>query len=195
VGGAAGTLMALQPTRYEFRITLSNVDRGREADEPVVVARHPSETQPHMVLRVLAWCLLHEDGLAFGPGLSTPDAADLWTHDLTGRLTSWIECGLVSGERLRKSILHHAGASCHVVADDDKKTAELLAELATLRWPRGTPPPAVWAIDPALVAALSAREERRQKWGVTIVGDHLYIDVEGRNLNGAVRRITPVTAP
>ena len=186
--------MGLQPTRYEYRITLSNVDRGREADEPVLLARHPSETQLHVTLRVLAWCLLHEDGLEFGPGLSTPEAADLWTHDLTGRLTTWVEAGVIPGERLRKSILHHAGAASHVVSDDGKRSQELLDELATLRWPRGTPPPVIWTIDAALVAALAAREERRQRWGVTIVGEHLYVDVEGRNLNGAVTRVEATPA-
>ncbi|MCU1282841.1 MAG: hypothetical protein JWM53_6387 [bacterium] len=93
--------MALAPTRLEFRVTLSHVDRARDVSETVYVARHPSETQEHVVLRMLAWCLLHEDGIAFGPGLSTPDAADLWTHDATGRLTTWIEAGTATAERLR----------------------------------------------------------------------------------------------
>jgi uncharacterized protein YaeQ len=180
--------MALTPTRYEYRLTLCNVDRAREADEPVLLARHPSETQQHVTLRVLAWCLLHEDGLAFGPGLSTPDTADLWTHDLTGRLTTWIECGAVPGERLRKSLLHHAGAASHVVLDDERRARELFDELGALRWPRGTPPPQIWTIDAALVAQLAAREERRQRWGVTIVGDHLYVDADGTSLEGAVVR-------
>jgi uncharacterized protein YaeQ len=186
--------MAEHPTRFDYRITLSNVDRGREADEAVLAARHPSETHQHLTLRVLAWCLLHEDGLTFGPGLSTPDSADLWTHDLTGRLTTWVECGAVPAERLRKSLLHHAGAASHVVDADERRTRELLDELATLRWPRGTPAPTVWTIDAALVAALTAREERRQRWGVTVVGDHLYVDVEGRNLNGAVTRVEAAPA-
>lgn len=180
--------MALTPTRLEYRLTLSNVDRGREANESVIVARHPSETQAHVTLRMLAWCLLHEDGLAFGPGLSTPDAADLWTHDATGRLTTWIECGAADAERLRKALAHHAGAQAHVVLDDERRARELSAELAATRWPRTCPPPIVWTIDAALVAALAARDERRQRWAVTVVGDHFYVDVDGRTLNGAAVR-------
>jgi hypothetical protein len=65
-----------------------------------------------------------------------------------------------------------------------------LAELAAARWPRSCPPPEIWTIDRAFVQALAAREERRQKWAVTIVGDHVYIDVDGRTLNGAVARVT-----
>jgi uncharacterized protein YaeQ len=80
--------MALQATRYEYRITLSHVDRGRDVQETVLAARHPSETAEHLTLRVLAWCLLNEERVAFGPGLSDGEMADLWTHDLTGRLTT-----------------------------------------------------------------------------------------------------------
>jgi uncharacterized protein YaeQ len=182
--------MALQPTRLEFRLTLSHVDRAIDLAETLYVARHPSETQDHVVLRVLAWCLLHEEGIAFGPGLSTPDAADLWTHDATGRLTTWIECGGATAERLRKSLSHHSGAASHVVLDDARAADALRAELAEGRWLRSCPPPVLWTIDPALVAALAAPEERRQRWAVTIVGDHFYIDVDGRTLNGAVTAYT-----
>jgi uncharacterized protein YaeQ len=180
--------MALSPTRLEFRVTLSHVDRAIDVAETVYVARHPSETQEHVVLRLLAWCLLHEEGLAFGPGLSTPDAADLWTHDATGRLTTWIECGTATADRLRKALQHHSGAQAHVVLDDERAAAALRAELAETRWPRGCPPPILWVIDRELVAALAAREERRQRWAVTLVGDHFYLDVDERTLNGAVTR-------
>jgi len=178
--------MALQPTRLEFRLTLSHVDRGIDVSETLYVARHPSETQEHVVLRVLAWCLFAEEGLAMSPGLSTPDAADLWTHDATGRLTTWIECGTATAERLRKALQHHSGAKSHVVVDDTRTADALFAELAETRWPRSCPPPTVWIVDPALVAALAQGDDRRARWAVTVVGDHFYIDVAGRTLNGAV---------
>ena len=166
--------MALQATRYEYRITLSHVDRGREVSEPVIAARHPSETTEHLTLRVLAWCVLNEDRLAFGPGLSDPDAADLWAHDLTGRLTTWIECGAASADKVRKVVLHNAGIAAHVVLHDPQRAVELVAELREGgRLSRRGPPPTVWTIDPVLVRALAARAERRQKWIVTVVGDHL----------------------
>jgi uncharacterized protein YaeQ len=180
--------VTLSPTRLEYRVTLSQVDRARELDETVIVARHPSETQEHVTLRMLAWCLLSEEGLAFGPGLSTPDAADLWTHDATGRLTSWIECGAATADKLRKTLAHHAGAQAHLVVGEDKRARQFLDELAEARWPRSCPPPIVWTIDRELVTALAAREERRQRWAVTVVGDHFYIDVDGRSLNGAIAR-------
>jgi uncharacterized protein YaeQ len=178
--------MALSSTRYEYRMALSHVDRGREVTESVIVARHPSETAEHLTLRVLAYCLLNEEGLGFGPGLSDPDAADLWTRDLTGRLVTWIECGAAAADKVRKVILHNSGIAAHVVLRDAERAAELAVEIpAAGRLPRKGPTPIVWTIDPELVAALAAREERRQKWTVTVVGDHLYIEADGDSFDGA----------
>jgi uncharacterized protein YaeQ len=177
--------MALTATRYEYRITLAHVDRSLELRETVIAARHPSESAEHLTLRVLAWCLLSEPGLAFGPGLSTPDAADLWTHDLTGRLITWIECGAAAGDKLKRVVQHHAGARVHAVFSDARRRDELRAELAG--WRRADEV-ALWTVDATLVAALAAREERRQRWMVTIVGDHFYVDADGTALEGAVER-------
>jgi len=47
---------------------------------------------------------------------------------------------------------------------------------------------ALWTIDRALVAALAAREERRQRWSLTVVGDHLYVEADGIPVDGAVER-------
>jgi uncharacterized protein YaeQ len=183
--------MALQATRYEYRITLSHVDRGRDVQETVLAARHPSETAEHLTLRVLAWCLLNEERVAFGPGLSDGEMADLWTHDLTGRLTTWIECGSATAEKVRKVALHNAGIATHVVLDDEGRATALVTELrddARLR--RRGHALTVWTIDPALVHALAARDERRQKWTVTIVDGHLYVEADGEAHDGAASAMT-----
>lgn len=170
----------------EFRIALSHVDRGVERTEAVIVGRHPSETMEHLVLRVLAWCLFNEEGIAFGPGLSSADTADLWVHDLTGRLTTWIECGTARFEHVRRAVHQHSGAKVHALFASERRANEFRAEISDAPHAKEASAITLWSIDPALVAALAAREERRQKWSVTIVGDHLYVDADGVNLDGAV---------
>ena len=178
--------MALQATRLEYRITLSHVDRGIDlAETPVILGRHPSETQEHATLRVLSWCLLHEEGITFGPGLSSDGTADLWVHDLTGRLVTWIECGATKWDHLRKGLHQNGGAKAHVVFSSERKRTDLLAEIADAPHAKEAARVTLWSIDPALVTTLASREDRRQKWSVTIVGDHLYVEANGKSTDGA----------
>lgn len=181
--------MALPSTRVEYRVALSHVDRGVEVTQTVIAALHPSETREHLALRVLAYCLLYQEGIAFGPGLGDPEAADLWGRDRTGELTLWVECGAADAEKLRRVLQHHGQAAVHAVFSEPRRRQELVDQIAGLpRAPRGLARVTLWSVDPALCAALAARAERRQRWAVTIVGDHLYIDADGVSLDGAVER-------
>lgn len=177
--------MALPSTRYEYRLALSDVERGVQLETTVVAARHPSETAEHLTLRVLAFCLLHRDGLVFGAGLSDGDASDLEARDPGGRVLLWAECGAVEAGRLRRIVQQNAGAKVHVVLADERRRRELLDGIAAL--PHGIKDAArvtLWRIDQPLVGALARLEERRQRWSVTVVGGHLYVDAGGENLDG-----------
>jgi len=169
----------------EYRIALADLDRGVEASETAIVARHPSETQERLVLRVLTWCLLWEPRLAFGPGLCDPEAPDLVARDLTGRVTKWVECGSASPEKLRKAVQHNAGAEVHAVFGDARRRDELRDALAG--WKRADDV-SLWLLDGKLVSGLAARDQHRHKWTVTIVGDHLYVDDGESARDGAIER-------
>jgi len=95
--------MALPASIHRFQIQLS--DTGREVYESLDlrVARHPSESVPFLLTRILAYCLAYEPGIAFSNGLSDADQPALWVKDLTGLMTTWIEVGLPAPERLHKA--------------------------------------------------------------------------------------------
>ena len=185
--------MALSATRLEYRLTLSNPDRGVDVQETLVVARHPSESAEHVTLRVLAWCLLHEERLEFGPGLGEPDAADLWTRDLTGQITTWVEVGTADPEKVRKVLLHQHGATVHAVLSEPRRHDELLEGIAGWKKrPRGEL--VVLMVPEDLVAALAAREERRHSWTVTLVGGHAYVEADGVSLDAAIDETRPLAS-
>lgn len=95
--------MALKATIFKAELRIADMERGYYADHAVTVARHPSETDERMMVRLLAFALNADDTLAFGAGLSAEDEPDLWRKDLTGHIETWIDVGLPDEKRIRKA--------------------------------------------------------------------------------------------
>lgn len=94
--------MALKSTVFKVQLQLADIDHGYYADHALTLARHPSETDERMMVRLCALALqayqlqslCGGDGtLAFGAGLSDPDEPDVWLRDFTGQTRLWIEVG------------------------------------------------------------------------------------------------------
>jgi uncharacterized protein YaeQ len=180
--------MALPATRMEFKITLSHVERGLELTHALIVARHPSETLEHVALRVLGWCVLHEESLEMGPGLSDGDAPDLIARDPRGDVTLWGTCGRVPWEKLKRALSQNSGARVCALFSEERRAKDLEDELAALpRAPKELGRVEAWFFDTALVNALSS-EARRQSWTVTVVDGHLYVDADGTSHDGPLTR-------
>lgn len=97
--------MALRATIYKADINIADSDRNYYGSHAVTVARHPSETDERLMVRLLAYAL-HTDGddtLVFTRGLSDVGEADLRRLDLTGAIRQWIEIGLPDDRRLLKA--------------------------------------------------------------------------------------------
>jgi uncharacterized protein YaeQ len=100
--------MALKATIFKASLQIADMDRNVYADHAVTIARHPSETDERMMIRLLALAL-HLPGdttqgtLEFGKGLWDTDEPDLWHKDLTGQIVHWIEVGQPDEKRLMKA--------------------------------------------------------------------------------------------
>ena len=87
--------MAHPSTLHRFRLDLSDVDRGVYEKLDIRVARHPSESEPFLLSRVLAYALNYEADLSFSKeGLGTPDEPCLSISDPGGGFRLWIEIGI-----------------------------------------------------------------------------------------------------
>jgi uncharacterized protein YaeQ len=95
--------MALKATIFKAALQVADIERGYYADHMLTIARHPSETDERMMVRVLAYALHAGEGLAFAGGLSDEDAPDLWEKDLTGAILTWIEVGLPDEKQVRRA--------------------------------------------------------------------------------------------
>ena len=95
--------MALKATIFKAELQVADLDRGHFADYSLTIARHPSETDERMMVRLLAFALHAGPDLAFGKGISTEDEAALWEIDPAGVIKLWIEVGLPDETRIRKA--------------------------------------------------------------------------------------------
>ena len=168
-------------TVYSFDIQLSDVDRGVYETLAVRAARQPSETAEYLLTRVLAYCLEYTEGLAFTAGLAEPDEPALAVRDLTGALQTWIDIGAPDAARLHKA----SKAAARVVVYTHKDPAALMRQLGEARIHRAEALE-IYAIDRALLAALSERLERRMVLELAVSDRHLYVTVGGTTLSGVV---------
>lgn len=95
--------MALPSTVFKAQLQVADTDRHYYADHNFTIARHPSETDERMMVRVLAFALHASDALVFGRGLSAENEPDLHETDLTGAIQTWIDVGLPDEKAVRKA--------------------------------------------------------------------------------------------
>jgi uncharacterized protein YaeQ len=90
--------VALKSTIFKAELQVSDLDRNS-----LTIARHPSETDERMMVRLLAFALNADEMLEFGRGLSSEDEPDLVKRDLTGAIELWIDVGLPDERAVRKA--------------------------------------------------------------------------------------------
>lgn len=95
--------MALKSIIYKAELNISDMDRGYYADHNLTIARHPSETDERMMVRVLAFAIHAVERLEFGKGISDTEEPDLWEKDYTDAIQTWIEVGQPDDRRLLKA--------------------------------------------------------------------------------------------
>jgi uncharacterized protein YaeQ len=95
--------MALKATIFKADLRIADMDRRYYSDHTLTIARHPSETDERMMVRLLAFAMHADEALLFGRRLSTDDEPDLWQKDLTGTIEIWIDVGLPDEKRVRRA--------------------------------------------------------------------------------------------
>lgn len=177
--------MALGATIYHFEVRLANVERAVYETLSLKLARHPSESDEHLVARLLAFCLEHTDGIAFSKGgLSDPDEPPIAVRDLTGTLLSWIDVGLPDAARL-----HKAGkAAPRVAVYTHRDPALLLRALDGARVHRADELE-IYAFDRLQIAGLAQRLERRMQWNLSVSGGTIYASIGDETIEGELRTV------
>jgi len=95
--------MAVGATIFKAVLQVADMERNYYQDHALTLARHPSETDERMMVRLLAFALHAHEYLEFGQGMTEEDEADLWRKDLTGAIELWIDVGLPDEKLIRKA--------------------------------------------------------------------------------------------
>jgi uncharacterized protein YaeQ len=98
-----GTVMAQKATIYKVELSVSDMDRHYYETHKLTVAKHPSETDERLMVRILAFALNAHEQLEMTRGLSTDDEPDIWQKSLSGELELWVALGLPSEKVVRQS--------------------------------------------------------------------------------------------
>ncbi|MCA9632337.1 MAG: YaeQ family protein [Myxococcales bacterium] len=167
--------MALSATIYRWNVTLSDVDRGVYEQLELRLARHPSESLRYLWLRTLAYCLNHEEGIAFSKGgLSDTSEPPVAIVDLTGRRLAWIDVGAPSADRL-----HKASKSCErVLLYTDDSLTHLRKQLEKQEIFREESIE-VWELPRDLISWLEGHDERALGFELVRSDGRLYLTLHG----------------
>lgn len=132
--------MAIGATIYKIELSVSDMDRNYYATHALTLARHPSETEQRLMVRLLAFALYADDRLAFGKGVSDEDEPALWRKSYTDEIELWIELGQPDEARMRKAcgrarqvvVLNYGGRVADIWWDKLGATLERNANLTVL---------------------------------------------------------------
>jgi len=170
--------MALSATIFKTELAIADMDRGYYADHALTLARHPSETDERMMVRLLAFALNAGERLQFTRGLCADDEPEIWARGLDGRIERWIEVGLPDERRIRKAC-HRADAVTlyayggHAATLWWRRTAPKVARFTNLR---------TFSLPPEATSALAALATRTMTLQCTVQEGSVWLGTGERSV-------------
>ena len=170
--------MALKATIYKAMVNVADLDRNQFLDATLTLARHPSETQERLMLRLLAWIKHAHERLQFTRGLSAEEEPDAWLRNDHLGIDLWIEMGLPDERRIKKACTQAAEVALFAY---NSRAAEIwwqqnkskCAQYSNL---------SVWYLDDEQLAQLSAFAERTMNLQATIQDGAISLSDNQNNL-------------
>jgi uncharacterized protein YaeQ len=182
--------MALKATIYKAQLQIADMDRGVYGDHNVTIARHPSEADERMMIRLLAFALNvpaddKKGHLEFAKDLWDVDEAALWHKDYTDAILHWIDVGQPDDKRLMRAAGRAERVSVYSFASSTPvwwKTMETkLTRAANL---------VVWQIDAAQSQALAKLANRTIQLQVTVQDGTVWMSTGAESVEITPRRLT-----
>lgn len=161
--------MALKPTIYKLRISLSDLNRNYYDTLNLTLAQHPSETIERMMARALAFCINAREHLTFTRGLSEVDEPDVWLRSYDEQTLLWIDVGEPAFDRIKKAC--RLAKAVNVYSFNSKSDvwwSQVQNKMKVL-------PASFYKFEWEEIEALALLVERTMDMSVSITGDSAYI--------------------
>ncbi len=170
--------MALKATIYKAMVNVADLDRNKFLDSNLTLARHPSETQERMMLRLLAWIKYADERLQFSRGLSAEEEPEIWQHNDHLGIDLWVELGLPEERRVKKACSQSAEVALFTY---NSRAAEIwwqqnqnkLSQFKNL---------SIWYLDDEQLAKLSAFGTRSMNLQATIQDGAIWLSDAENNV-------------
>ncbi|WP_397475176.1 YaeQ family protein [Pusillimonas sp.] len=178
--------MALRATIYKADLHIADNDRGYYGSHNLTVARHPSETDERLMVRLLTYALYADadDSLEFTRGLSATDEPALWRKDLTGAILQWMETGLPDERRILKA----SGKSDQVIVVAYGRNAELWWSGLRDKLAR-TDNLAVYMLDPEETMELASLAQRKMALNVNVQDAGAWVSSDAGSASLQIRKL------
>ena len=182
--------MALKATIYKAQLQIADMDRGVYADHVVTIARHPSEADERMMIRVLAYALHvpadpRNGALELAKSLWDTEEPDLWQKDLTGQVMHWIDVGQPDDKRLMKA----AGRAERVTVLSFSSSTPVWWKAIETKLTRAANL-VVWQIDAAQSQALAKLANRTMQLQVTVQDGTVWMSTGSDSVEITPRRLS-----
>jgi uncharacterized protein YaeQ len=181
--------MAIKATIHKASVQIADMDRSVYGDHAVTIARHPSETDERMMIRLLAFALNvptsnNDGGLDFAKDLWDADEPALWQKDLTGQIVHWIDVGQPDDKRLMRASPRSGRVSVYSFTASTpiwwNGIATKVTRANNLK---------VWLIPPEQSQALAALAQRTMHIQVTVQDGHVWVGDGERSVEIAPQKL------
>ena len=182
--------MALKATIYKAQLQIADMDRGVYADHSVIIARHPSEADERMMIRLLAFALYvppddKKGKLEFAKDLWDVDEPALWHKDYTESILHWIDVGQPDDKRLMRA----SGKAGRVTAISFSSSTPVWWKGIETKLTRAANL-VVWQIEAAQSQALAKLAERSMQLQVTVQDGTVWMSTGDESVEITPRRLT-----
>lgn len=182
--------MAIKATIHKAQLQIADMDRGVYADHSVIIARHPSETDERMMIRLLAFALNvpaddKKGKLEFAKDLWDVNEPALWHKDYTEAVLHWIDVGQPDDKRLMRA----AGRAERVTVIGFSSSTPVWWKGIESKLTRASNL-VVWQIEAAQSQALAKLAERGMQLQITIQDGTVWMSTATDSVEITPRRLT-----